>query len=71
MVSRDELSKEVAERQQTELELYEKNAELERFTYTISHDLKSPLVTIKTFLGYLEQDLCRAEPEKVKQDFFI
>jgi signal transduction histidine kinase len=70
MVSRDELSKEVAERQQTERALQEKNAELERFTYTISHDLKSPLVTIKSFMGYLEQDLVQAEPEKVKQDFF-
>ena len=38
-------------------ELRKKNAELEEFTNTVSHDLKSPLVTIKTFLGYLEKDL--------------
>ena len=37
-------------------ELGKQNAELERFTYTVSHDLKSPLVTIRGFLGYLRQD---------------
>jgi len=48
--------------------LEQKNTELERFSYTISHDLKSPLVTIKTFLGYLEQDLPQADPERIGTD---
>ena len=34
-----------------------RNAELERFTYTVSHDLSSPLITIKTFVGFVEQEL--------------
>ena len=58
----------ITERKRQEDELKQKNSELERFTYTVSHDLKSPLVTVKTFLGYLEQDLARPDMERVKQD---
>jgi signal transduction histidine kinase len=49
-------------------ELAEKNTELERFTYTVSHDLKSPLVTIKTFLGYLKQDITDTDAGRIEKD---
>ncbi|HXE97584.1 MAG TPA: GAF domain-containing protein [Dongiaceae bacterium] len=58
----------MAERKEKEREIEKKNAELERFTYTVSHDLKSPLVTIKTFLGYLEDDIKLPDNPRVKQD---
>lgn len=56
------------EREKLIADLESKNTELERFTYTVSHDLKSPLVTINGFLGYLEQDATSGNTERLKKD---
>jgi PAS domain S-box-containing protein len=69
------IAREITERKNAELErekligeLEAKNAELERYTYTVSHDLKSPLVTIRGFLGYLEKDILAGNMQRVRDD---
>jgi light-regulated signal transduction histidine kinase (bacteriophytochrome) len=54
--------------QQREQELQDKNSELERFTYTVSHDLKSPIITIKSFSGSIKNDLASNRYDRVAKD---
>lgn len=56
------------EREQLIAELEARNAELEQFTYTVSHDLKSPLITIKGFASYIERDLAAGKLERIPSD---
>jgi signal transduction histidine kinase len=49
-------------------ELKRKTEEMARFTAMISHDLKSPLVTARIFLGYLERDLEQGKGERIAMD---
>ena len=63
-----ELNQEMGKREKVSLELENKNAELERFTYTVSHDLKTPLITIKGFLGLLGKDIYANDEDLVKAD---
>lgn len=58
----------IVSRNLVEANLREKHSELERFIYTVSHDLKSPLITARTFLGYLEKDLESNDSERIQQD---
>lgn len=58
----------ITERRQVEAALQQKTSELERFVYTLSHDLKSPLVTIKSFLGLLEQDMAANDAQEIAKD---
>ena len=62
------ISRDVTEQLAHEQELRDKNEELSRFTYTVSHDLKSPLVTIQSFLGFLVEDAKRGDAERVTKD---
>ncbi len=52
------------------IKLEQTTEELERFTYIASHDLKSPLRTINSFIGLIERDIRRenfkALPERMQ-----
>ncbi len=58
----------ITEQKRTEQEIKQKNEELTRFIYTISHDLKSPLVTIQAFTSYLGEDIESGDKEAQERD---
>jgi len=63
--------REEAEQKREEVigQLKRKNKELDRFAIRVSHDLKTPLITLAGFLGYLEKDLKDEKYELATRDF--
>jgi signal transduction histidine kinase len=68
LVWRRQLGRHYREQAQSAEILRAKNEDLERFTYAVSHDLRSPVVTIQTFLGHLEQDIPAQNATRVADD---
>jgi PAS domain S-box-containing protein len=56
------------EREQLIAELRERNAAMEQFTYAISHDLKGPLLTVRSYLEAIEQDIRDGRHERAVAD---
>ncbi|MFO7811533.1 MAG: ATP-binding protein [Pelovirga sp.] len=44
------------------------NHDLEQFVYSVTHDLKSPLVTIRTYAAMLRRDLQNADQTQIDED---
>jgi chemotaxis family two-component system sensor kinase Cph1 len=57
-----------AEQRRTEKELQLKVAELERFTYIVSHDLKSPLITIQSYADMISQEMEAGNHARAQED---
>jgi len=65
-ISENKAAEKVIQQQIRDLEA--KNSEMERFTYTVSHDLRSPLITIKGFSTMILEDLKEGNPERIEGD---
>ncbi len=52
------------ERERLISDLEARNRQLEQYAYSISHDLKTPLVTIEGFVGFLEKNLAEGDLEQ-------
>jgi signal transduction histidine kinase len=63
--AKDELDIRVKERT---VELETRNAEMERFIYTVSHELRSPLISSSGFAGLLRQDLEKGDVKRTEAD---
>jgi PAS domain S-box-containing protein len=69
-VGRDVTERKCAESERETLidMLKEKNTDLEMLNHTISHDLKSPLITVRGLLKWVERDATGGDVERMKSN---
>jgi PAS domain S-box-containing protein len=63
-----ELEQKVKERT---AELEARNAEMERFIYTVSHELRSPLISTSGFVGIMKKDLEMGNANRIETDLRV
>ncbi len=61
----------ITARKWLEEKLWTKNAEVEYLNKAVSHDLKSPLATIKIYLGFLEKDIRDQNTERIDKNLEV
>ncbi len=64
----EEREKVEREREKLIQQLKLKNQELNRFAVRVSHDLKTPLITVAGFLGFLEKDIKEGNHARVEKN---
>jgi PAS domain S-box-containing protein len=61
----------ITDRKQSQVELEERNLELDRFVHIVSHDLKAPLRGIANLAAWIEDDLSGQLPEENRQQLTL
>jgi signal transduction histidine kinase len=64
----ESLHREIEKRKRINRKLELRQAEMEQFNHTVSHELQTPLVTIGGFVGLLETELAEQDNENLKRD---
>jgi PAS domain S-box-containing protein len=65
----DAFHRDITQRKQSEAEIKRSNAELEQFSYSISHDMRQPLRMISSYLQLLEKSLAE-QLDGEKREYF-
>lgn len=63
------ITNDITELKKSQRELEQRNDELTRFNYTISHDLRTPLISIKNFVSMLDRALKEQNEKSIAQAF--